>query len=122
MMRLRANVSKPEDLSSIATGVQIGTSGGMAQVYIRGVGSYGTQTFAESPIAFNIDGVYISRIWATRGIFYDLERVEVLDARGKIVTPGFVHIHTQYDGQATWDSWIAPSDIAPIRGRSHERL
>lgn len=75
---VRANVNKPEDLSSVATGVQIGTAGAMAQVYIRGVGSYSTQTFAESPVAFNIDGVYISRTWATRGIFYDLERVEVL--------------------------------------------
>ncbi|MEO0983013.1 MAG: amidohydrolase family protein, partial [Pseudomonadota bacterium] len=27
---------------------------------------------------------------------------EELDARGKLVTPGFVDIHTHYDGQATW--------------------
>ena len=29
--------------------------------------------------------------------------------RGKIVTPGFVDIHTHYDGQATWDPDMAPS-------------
>ena len=28
---------------------------------------------------------------------------------GKIVTPGFVDIHTHYDGQATWDPLLAPS-------------
>ena len=32
-----------------------------------------------------------------------------IDATGKIVTPGFVDIHTHYDGQATWDSEMAPS-------------
>ena len=32
-----------------------------------------------------------------------------IDARGRIVTPGFVDIHTHYDGQAIWDSNIAPS-------------
>src|SRR5687767_6482800 len=34
---------------------------------------------------------------------------EEIDARGKIVTPGFVDIHTHYDGQATWDAEMAPS-------------
>ncbi len=32
-----------------------------------------------------------------------------LDARGLSVTPGFVDIHTHYDGQAMWDSHLAPS-------------
>jgi N-acyl-D-amino-acid deacylase len=32
-----------------------------------------------------------------------------VDAAGKIVTPGFVDIHTHYDGQATWDPEMAPS-------------
>jgi N-acyl-D-aspartate/D-glutamate deacylase len=32
-----------------------------------------------------------------------------IDARGKLVTPGWVDIHTHYDGQATWDPMLAPS-------------
>jgi len=32
-----------------------------------------------------------------------------IDAKGKIVTPGFVDIHTHYDGQVTWDPYLRPS-------------
>ncbi|MBO6655277.1 MAG: amidohydrolase family protein [Pseudomonadales bacterium] len=32
-----------------------------------------------------------------------------IDAAGKLVTPGWVDIHTHYDGQATWDPVLAPS-------------
>jgi N-acyl-D-amino-acid deacylase len=34
---------------------------------------------------------------------------EEISAAGCIVTPGFVDIHTHYDGQATWDAEMAPS-------------
>ncbi len=32
-----------------------------------------------------------------------------IDAKGMLVTPGFVDIHTHYDGQATWDGDLEPS-------------
>jgi len=34
---------------------------------------------------------------------------EEIDARGKLVTPGIVDVHTHYDGQATWDALLTPS-------------
>lgn len=62
---------------------------------------------------------------------------EEIDARGKLVTPGFVDIHTHYDGQATWDQRMQPSSwhgvttvvmgncgvgFAPCRPADHDRL
>ncbi len=32
-----------------------------------------------------------------------------IDARGLVVTPGFVDIHTHYDGQVVWDPYLNPS-------------
>ena len=33
----------------------------------------------------------------------------IVEADGRLVTPGFVDIHTHYDAQATWDPWMTPS-------------
>ncbi len=46
------------------------------------------------------------RRWARR---IDGDAAETIDATGLIVTPGFVDIHTHYDGQATWDPVLDPS-------------
>lgn len=51
-----------------------------------------------------IDGDLISRVGTVEG-----EGREEIDAAGMIVAPGFVDIHTHYDGQATWDQEMAPS-------------
>lgn len=37
------------------------------------------------------------------------DSAETIDAGGRIVAPGFVDIHTHYDGQVSWDSVLEPS-------------
>ncbi|MEP2235091.1 MAG: D-aminoacylase [Alteripontixanthobacter sp.] len=49
------------------------------------------------------DGL-IAQVGEVRG-----DAAQEIDAAGKIVSPGFVDIHTHYDGQATWDQEMAPS-------------
>jgi N-acyl-D-amino-acid deacylase len=51
-----------------------------------------------------IDGGRIAAVGGAAGS----GRAEV-DARGKLVTPGFVDVHTHFDGQVTWDPLLTPS-------------
>jgi N-acyl-D-aspartate/D-glutamate deacylase len=39
------------------------------------------------------------------------EAAQTIDANGRIVTPGFVDIHTHYDGQISWDGLLEPSSM-----------
>ncbi len=51
-----------------------------------------------------IDGEHITTVGGTAGP----ARREI-DARGRVVAPGWVDIHTHYDGQVTWDPYLTPS-------------
>ena len=56
-----------------------------------------------------IDGAHIVAVGEAVA---DLGRARrEIDAEGLIVTPGWVDIHTHFDGQATWDGDLAPSSI-----------
>ena len=73
-----AAISQPENLNKLVPGLAIGQGGPSNQIYLRGVGSYGTNAFADPAVAFNVDGIYYARIGALGGNFYDLARLEVL--------------------------------------------
>ncbi len=86
------------------------------------------------PVAADVgvDGATIVAVGAVAG-----RGREEIEAAGLLVTPGFVDIHTHYDGQATWDSRVTPSSwhgvttavmgncgvgFAPVRPDAHDRL
>ncbi len=62
---------------------------------------------------------------------------QVINGDGAVLTPGFIDIHTHYDGQATWDDTLSPSlwhgttsvlmgncgvGFAPVRAGQQQRL
>ena len=77
---------------------------GMHDIVIRG-GKVYDGTGADPVMAdVAIDGDRISAVGTI-----EMRGREEIDATGKIVTPGFVDIHTHFDGQVTWDPLLAPS-------------
>src|SRR5216110_3622020 len=79
-----------------------------------------------------VDGGRITQVGRVEG-----DAAEVIDATGLLVTPGFVDIHTHYDGQVTWETRMSPSSnhgvttvvmgncgvgFAPCRPDQHEML
>ncbi len=88
----------------------------------------------EADIA--IDNGVISMLGKISGKISGKGREEI-DAKGQIVTPGFVDVHTHYDGQATWGDALDPSSLhgvttaimgncgvgfAPVHDDDHDRL
>src|ERR1700753_1573361 len=86
--------------------------------------------------------LYEADVAVADGRIVDVGRIagrgkEEIDARGKLVTPGFVDVHTHYDGQVTWSQDITPSSqngvttaimgncgvgFAPCKPSDHQRL
>jgi N-acyl-D-aspartate/D-glutamate deacylase len=88
-----------------------------------------------------VDGEHITAVEQRDGSIGDAEGISggrrEIDADGLLVTPGWVDIHTHYDGQVTWDPDIAPSSVngvtsillgncgvgfAPVRPDQHQFL
>jgi N-acyl-D-aspartate/D-glutamate deacylase len=79
-----------------------------------------------------IDGGVVTEVGHVDG-----SATRTIDADGLLVTPGFVDIHTHYDGQASWDERMIPSSwhgvttvvagncgvgFAPVRDEDNDRL
>lgn len=74
----KAGVTDAAGIARLVPALQVQPSGGTTSFYLRGVGTQSGNSFAENAIAFNFNNVFISRPTAPSGVFYDLQRVEVV--------------------------------------------
>ena len=76
----------------------------MHELIIRGGTLVDGTGVAARPADVAVDSGRITEVGLVQG---GAERI--IEADGLLVTPGWVDVHTHYDGQVTWDSELAPS-------------
>jgi iron complex outermembrane recepter protein len=88
-------------LTELTTGLDVSpTSGPYSNITIRGINNFATTYFSESAVAVNVDGIYTARPTAQHGLFFDLERIEVLKGPqgtlyGRNATGGAINVITR---------------------------
>ncbi|MGW8204958.1 TonB-dependent receptor (plasmid) [Sphingomonas bisphenolicum] len=74
----RSGITETSNLGKLVPALVVQPTGGTTSFFLRGVGTNSQNSFSENAIAFNFNGVYVGRPTAPAGVFYDLERVEVV--------------------------------------------
>ncbi len=74
----KSGITETANLGRLVPSLVVQPTGGTTSFFLRGVGTNSQNSFAENAVAFNFNGVYVGRPTAPAGVFYDLERVEVV--------------------------------------------
>ena len=75
---VNAGITETANLGRLVPSLVVQPTGGTTSFFLRGVGTNSQNSFAENAVAFNFNGIYVGRPTAPAGVFYDLERVEVV--------------------------------------------
>jgi iron complex outermembrane receptor protein len=97
-------VTDASDLNGRVPNLHIAKGGSNVEIAIRGINSTNNVEAGDPAVAFHVDGIYLGRPIAAGAIFYDLERVEVLNGPqgtlyGRNATAGSINVITQKPAQ-----------------------
>ncbi|MDG1390068.1 MAG: TonB-dependent receptor [Halioglobus sp.] len=92
-------VTDAADLNGRVPNLHIAKAGSNVEIAIRGINSTNNVEAGDPAVAFHVDGIYLGRPIAAGAIFYDLERVEVLNGPqgtlyGRNATAGSINVIT----------------------------
>ncbi|RAK60257.1 hypothetical protein DJ021_10795 [Phenylobacterium hankyongense] len=101
-----------------------GVTGGENVITLRGIGSQNTTSGGDSPVAYNLDGVYLARTTSVDPEFFDIDRIEVLRGPqgtlyGRNSVGGSVNVITRHptpEFAAHADAMIGNYDARIFRG------
>lgn len=108
-----AGVTEAEHLTQLSPSLQVAPGGGPYSMFsVRGISNFAVNAFGDTAIAFNVDGVYLARPTAAHGVFYDLERVEVVKGPqgilyGRNATGGAINVITRRPTLGKWNGDLA---------------
>lgn len=118
----RSGVTQPEGLTKLVPAIQIVPAAGPYTLfYLRGVGNFNGNALSDSAVAFNLDNVYVARPSSASGVFYDVDRIEVLKGPqgtlyGRNATGGAVNVLTKDPSQVySADGELELGDYSMVR-------